>query len=88
MLGALSSAGDAQNWFATEHASLLAAVHLAAEAGYDTITWQLAWAQSMFLLRNGSWNEQLMVQRIGLDAARRVGDQAGEAHLLHRLASG
>jgi DNA-binding SARP family transcriptional activator/tetratricopeptide (TPR) repeat protein len=87
-VSALSSAGDAQSWFATEHASLLAAVHLAAEAGYDTITWQLAWAQSMFLLRNGSWNEQLMVQQIGLDAARRVGDQAGEAHLLHRLASG
>ena len=88
MLSPLFSAGDAQIWFATEHATLLAAVHLAAEAGLDTITWQLAWAQSMFLLRNGSWNEQLMVQRIGLDAARRVGDQAGEAHLLHRLASG
>lgn len=84
----LTSASDAQTWFATEHATLLAAVHLAAEAGLDTITWQLAWAQSMFLLRNGSWNEQLMVQRIGLEAARRVGDQAGEAHLLHRLASG
>ncbi|HXS65455.1 MAG TPA: BTAD domain-containing putative transcriptional regulator [Streptosporangiaceae bacterium] len=87
-LTALSSARDAQNWFATEHATLLAAVHLAAEAGFDTVTWQLAWAQSMFLLRNGSWNEQLMVQRMGLDAARRVGDLAGEAHLLHRLASG
>jgi DNA-binding SARP family transcriptional activator len=88
ILAPLASAGEAQAWFATEHASLLAAVHLAADAGLDTITWQLAWAQSMFLLRNGSWNEQLMVQRIGLDAARRVGDQAGEAHLLHRLASG
>ncbi|HEY3906508.1 MAG TPA: BTAD domain-containing putative transcriptional regulator [Streptosporangiaceae bacterium] len=88
ILAPLASAGEAQTWFATEHASMLAAVHLAAAAGFDTITWQLAWAQSMFLLRNGSWNEQLMVQRIGLEAARRVGDQAGEAHLLHRLASG
>ncbi len=83
-----ATAEDALCWFTTEHAALLAAVHLSAEAGFDAHTWQLAWTMSTFLLRRGLWNDHAMAWTAGLEAARRVGDTAGEAHARHGLAEG
>ena len=54
-------AGDREEalaWFAAEHAGARWPPSLAAGAGFDTHTWQLAWALSMFLLRRGAWDEQ------------------------------
>jgi DNA-binding SARP family transcriptional activator len=50
-----ATAEDALGWFLAERATLLAAVPMAAEAGYATRTWQLAWALTTFLLRCGLW---------------------------------
>lgn len=88
IVGEAATADDALCWFGVEHATLLAAVHLAASAGFDTHAWQLAWTLSTFLLRRGLWNDQAMACKTGLDAARRTGDTAGEGHSLHRLALG
>jgi tetratricopeptide (TPR) repeat protein len=61
---------------------------MAAEAGFATHTWQLAWALSTFLLRRGRWGDQAMACDAGLEAARRTGDTVGEAHSLLLLALG
>ena len=56
--------------------------------GLAARAWQLAWALSTFLLRRGFWNDQALACEAGLDAARAVGDPAGEAHALLLLALG
>ena len=88
VLGGPRTADDAMDWFMTEGGTLLAAVHLAADAGFATHAWQLAWALSTFLLRCGRWSEQAEACRTGLEAARRAADPAGEAHGLLLLALG
>jgi tetratricopeptide (TPR) repeat protein len=87
-VGHLVTDDDALRWFMAEQAPLLAAVRCAAKAGYGAQTWELAWALSSFLLRRGRWSDHDAVQRAGLDAARRAGDIAGQAHCLFRLGRG
>jgi DNA-binding SARP family transcriptional activator/tetratricopeptide (TPR) repeat protein len=87
VVGAVASAEAARAWFSCEQATLLAAVRCAAETGLDARAWQFAWSISNFLLRRGQWHENAAIQRIGLLAARRCGDIAGEAHALSNLAS-
>ncbi|HEY7145530.1 MAG TPA: BTAD domain-containing putative transcriptional regulator [Streptosporangiaceae bacterium] len=86
--GEPATLGDAVSWFSDESATLLAAIRLAAEADSDAHTWQLAWTLSAYLLRRGRWHEQATAWELGLAAARRAGDEAGEAHALHGLAEG
>jgi DNA-binding SARP family transcriptional activator/Tfp pilus assembly protein PilF len=88
VLGAPATAQDALGWFTAEHAVLMAALQLAAEAGSGARTWRLAWTLTTFLLRRGLWTDHAMAWNAGLDAARRSGDTAGEAHALHGLAIG
>ena len=79
---------DAMAWFTAEHATLLAAVYLAAEARGGSHAWQLAWTLSTFFLRRGSWTDNALAQHAALGAARRLGDVAGQAHAGHGLALG
>lgn len=88
IVGELATAEDAVNWFTTESAVLLAAIHRASEAGFDSYPWQLAWTMSTYLLRRGLWNDHALAWSLGLDAARRAGDQVGEAYSWHGLAEG
>jgi DNA-binding SARP family transcriptional activator len=87
IVGEFATGQDALGWLASEHAPLLAAVHRAAAAGFSTHAWQLAWALSTLLLRRGLWDQVDAVCEVGLDAARRTGDAAGQARCLHRLAN-
>jgi DNA-binding SARP family transcriptional activator/tetratricopeptide (TPR) repeat protein len=64
----------AMAWFAVEHRVLLAVVEQAATAGFDTHTWQLAWALTTFFDRRGHWHDSATVQRAALHAARRLAD--------------
>jgi len=66
-------------WFAAEHQVLLAAVTLAAGAGFDSHAWQLAWAMSPFLQARGHYPEWAVAQRTALAAATRLGDTAAQA---------
>jgi tetratricopeptide (TPR) repeat protein len=84
----LNTATDALDWFDAEHRALLAAVQLAASAGFGAHAWQLVWSLSDFLLRGGLWHEQARMCEAGLKAARRAADITGQAHCLHRLAAG
>jgi len=84
----LTTAAEALGWFDAEHGALLAAVQLAAGAGFGARAWQLVWSLSDFLLRGGLWHEQARMCATGLEAARCAGDITGQAHCLHRLAVG
>ncbi|NEW75845.1 ATP-binding protein [Streptomyces rhizosphaericus] len=89
---------EAMRWYETERGNLLAATRVAEEAGLDVIAWQLpAVLRSVHMLLN-PFEEWLAMGRIGLRAARRLGDRTAEAELLeslgmactqsHRLAEG
>jgi DNA-binding SARP family transcriptional activator len=68
---------EALAWFDAEHGPLLAAVHLAAEAGFDGHTWRLASAVTTFLDWRGRWHDLAAVHEAALRAQRRAGDHAG-----------
>ena len=88
VVGAPATAEEALRWFTAEQATLLAAVSLAAWSGLPGHAWRLAWALSTFLLRRGCWDDYARACQTSLDAARRAGDAAGEAHALLLLALG
>jgi tetratricopeptide (TPR) repeat protein len=88
VVDAPATAEEALRWFTSEGATLLAAVPLAARSGLAGHAWRLAWALSTFLLRRGCWDSYARACQASLDAARRAGDMAGEAHALLLLALG
>jgi tetratricopeptide (TPR) repeat protein/transcriptional regulator with XRE-family HTH domain len=78
--------GQALAWLTTEHPVLLAAARLAAEAGFDTHTWQLAWTLDTFLGRRGHWHDRTTTWQTALHAAGRLNDPAAQAHAHRHLA--
>jgi DNA-binding SARP family transcriptional activator len=84
----LATADDGMAWFTTEHSALLAAVHRAAAGTAGVLAWQLAWVLATYQLRRGLWAELDVTCGVGLAAARRAGDAAGQAHCLYRIGTG
>jgi tetratricopeptide (TPR) repeat protein len=78
--------GQAMAWLTVEHPVLLAALRQAAEAGFDTHSWQLAWTLYTFLARRGHWHDLTTAWQIALHAARRLDDPAAQAHAHRNLA--
>ncbi|HUN36818.1 MAG TPA: BTAD domain-containing putative transcriptional regulator [Trebonia sp.] len=70
---------QALTWFDVEHPVLLAAVSLAAQSGFSTHSWQLAWAITPYLTRRGEYQERVTTQRLALAAAAQVDDRTGQA---------
>lgn len=66
-------------WFRAEHHVLLSLIDLAAENTFDIHIWQLAWALSRFLERQGHWQSWAATQRTALAAATRLADQSAQA---------
>jgi DNA-binding SARP family transcriptional activator len=69
----------ALDWFTTESRVLIRIVRRAADTGFETYSWQLAWAVTAFLAPRGRWQDQLTVQQIAVAAAERVADLCGQA---------
>ncbi|WP_432968645.1 BTAD domain-containing putative transcriptional regulator [Dactylosporangium sp. CA-233914] len=80
---AVDGAAAAQRWLTAELPALLGAVDAAAEHGLDVHAWQLAWALTDLLERQGRWDDWQAAHEAGLRAAERLGDEAAMAHL-HR----
>jgi DNA-binding SARP family transcriptional activator/tetratricopeptide (TPR) repeat protein len=77
----LADDGQALSWFTAEHPVLIAAVLLAADAGFDTYTWQLAWTlETFFMDQQGHWQDLIVVQNAALDATQRLADRRAQAH--------
>jgi len=71
----------ALTWLTRNGNALLAATRLAAPAGFDTHTWQLAWTGDLcFRARGGGGPDRAAVQRAALEAAQRLGDPVALAH--------
>ncbi|MEV4116827.1 BTAD domain-containing putative transcriptional regulator [Nonomuraea sp. NPDC049695] len=78
--GVLTDPHQAMAWFTAEHAVLIASVRQAADLGFGTLTWQLAWALVTYFDHQGHWQDLLATQQTALAAARRLGDRLGQAH--------
>jgi len=70
----------AMAWFDAEHRVLLAVIEMAVDSGFDAHAWQIPWALATYLDRRGHWRDWAAIQHAALAAARRLGDQAGQAH--------
>ncbi|MEJ2853145.1 MULTISPECIES: tetratricopeptide repeat protein [unclassified Saccharothrix] len=77
---------EALDWFATEHANLLAAVKTAEQHQEHTRVWTLAWSAVNYFERKGHWRDWLATQSAAVTAASHAGDRSAEARA-HRLAS-
>jgi DNA-binding SARP family transcriptional activator len=75
----LTDCRGALAWLATERSGLLAALRQAADYGFDTHAWQLAWALNTYLDRHGHWYDAAASYRAGLEAAQRLGDRNAQA---------
>ena len=76
---------DPLGWFEVERVSLVTAVEQAADAGLDECAWDLAGCLARFFVVRSYFDDWRRTQEIGVAAAGRVGDRAGQAHLLRGL---
>jgi DNA-binding SARP family transcriptional activator len=77
----------AREWYQAERHNLIAGVDLAYAVSFDDLCWRLAHASWIYLHLNSSWNDVLRTHEVGLRAAERSGDRAGEAHMLSGIGS-
>jgi tetratricopeptide (TPR) repeat protein len=81
----ISTYAGAMAWFTAEHAVLLLLVALAAERGFTSHTWRLAWACTTFLRRDGRFADRIAVHRIAASVTSRVADPVARALILRLL---
>jgi DNA-binding SARP family transcriptional activator/Tfp pilus assembly protein PilF len=77
---------QAMAWFEAEHRVLLAAIAQAASTGFDTHAWQLPLTLTIFLERQGHWDDYAPTQQTALAAAQRLGDRTAQAFVRRSLA--
>lgn len=75
----------ALNWFMAEHASLVAAVEQAGQAGLGTLAWQLSLSLEAFFERRAHWDAWHDTCELALAATRAAGDPVGEAQILRSM---
>lgn len=78
-----ATASDALDWLETEYPTLIAAVDYAAASGHPGTAWRLTALTWHFLNIRKLFNTWLALNRVALEAARRDGDLAAEAMVLH-----
>jgi tetratricopeptide (TPR) repeat protein/transcriptional regulator with XRE-family HTH domain len=78
----LSTPGQAATWLETERAGLHAAAAYAAASERPAYAILIPAAMASFLEARGHWDQALTLHQIALAAARRAGDQPGEAQAL------
>jgi tetratricopeptide (TPR) repeat protein len=81
----LPSMREALAWFEAERPSMLAAVGLAAQRGWDEQVWQLVECMGGSLMLLRYLDELLTVRETALAAARRAADTGAEGWALHNL---
>ncbi|MFD7713936.1 BTAD domain-containing putative transcriptional regulator [Streptomyces sp. NPDC059786] len=83
--GFAGNTAKATAWFGAELPVMLAVVEQAAAHRFDVHTWQLTWAMGHDLHWRGLWREQEAVHHTAMEAARRLGDPAAQAHVHYGL---
>jgi tetratricopeptide (TPR) repeat protein/transcriptional regulator with XRE-family HTH domain len=87
VVGEFADHEQAMTWLTDEYPILLDAIDRASSIGLDTHAWQLAWSLADFLNWRGHWRIWRTTCHTALEAARRLGDRAGQAHTHRNLAS-
>ncbi|MFC4019156.1 tetratricopeptide repeat protein [Micromonospora sp. GCM10011542] len=82
---AFATSGEADAWFDAERDNLVAATRVAAEAGQPEKAWQLAALLRSVFMHQNAFESWFATARIGLAAARTLGDRRGEAEALECL---
>ncbi|MBB5867568.1 DNA-binding SARP family transcriptional activator/tetratricopeptide (TPR) repeat protein [Allocatelliglobosispora scoriae] len=77
---------QAIDWFATEHAVLLASIDHAAAHGFDAAAWQLAWTLTDFQQLRGLFDNEIAAQLVAVAATERLGEVTMRAYAHGRLA--
>ena len=77
----------AMAWFTADHPVLFAALHQAAQDGFDTYVWQLAAALSTYHQRKVLWSDWAAAHTAALAAADRLADRAAQACALRNIAN-
>lgn len=85
VVGELDGEEQAWRWFTTEHPVFAAVIDRAAETGFDTHAWQIAWGVASFSIRAGHWARMVTTQHVAVAAAGRAGDPHGQAWSLREL---
>jgi tetratricopeptide (TPR) repeat protein/DNA-binding SARP family transcriptional activator len=75
----------ALEWCDSEHDNLVAAIHAADSAGYDGVTAKLTYALWDYFRLRQPVTDWADCARMGIEAARRLGDAEVEASMLDRL---
>lgn len=78
---------QALEWFTAEFSVLLAALDHAAGTGWNTHTWQLAWAFNSFSMRQGHWQDYIACLHAAVSAARRLDDAEAQGRMRRLLAT-
>jgi DNA-binding NarL/FixJ family response regulator/DNA-binding SARP family transcriptional activator len=78
-------ANEAMDWLETERGNFVAATRQAAEFRRDDIAWLLPASAMGFFNRRGYHSDWITTHEIALSSVRRIGDVAGEAHILNNL---
>ncbi|MFK0244343.1 ATP-binding protein [Amycolatopsis azurea] len=76
---------DALCWLDAEYLALLDVAAYAADQGWNTHAWQIPWTLTTFFNRRGYLDEYVSAQEIGLRAAERARDRAGQSQCLRYL---
>lgn len=81
----ISTYAEAMAWFAAEHSVLLLLVSFAAERGFTSHTWRLAWAFTTFLRRDGRFADRVTVNQVAAAVTSRSADPVARALILRLL---
>jgi tetratricopeptide (TPR) repeat protein len=73
---------QAWQWFTAERPVFPAAVDRAADTGFGTHAWQIAWSTANFCIRAGHWRQMVATQHVAIAAA---GEPHGQARSLREL---
>jgi DNA-binding SARP family transcriptional activator len=77
--------GDPMEWLESERRSLVAAVHLAAEAGEDELCWDLALTAVTLFEVKGHFEDWRSTAEVALEVTTRAGNRRGQAAMLYSL---
>jgi tetratricopeptide (TPR) repeat protein len=76
---------SAFQWYRTESANLVTAIRVAADTGFPGIAWRLAVVLRAVYMHHNAFDDWGTTARTAVDAAKRAGEQAGEAEALENL---
>jgi tetratricopeptide (TPR) repeat protein len=77
---------QARDWLTAEHATLLAAIEHAHQAGFDAHAFHIAWNLLDYFNWQGHWHDWIATHQTALRAALRSDDPAAQAHTHRNLA--